>query len=119
MKKATVGKAYDIEPLFINNDTVKNVKKRVLIGSKLGAPNFVMRLFTVAPNGNSPKHSHHWEHEIFILKGKANVFNGEEYQVVEAGNYIFVPGNVEHQLINIGEDDLEFICVIPNSADEE
>jgi len=118
-KKVVVEKSNNVTPQIINNETVKNVEKRILIGSHLDAPNFVMRLFTVKKDGHSPKHSHHWEHEVFIVKGKAEVFNGEEYVQAEEGSFVFVPPNVEHQFKNVGNGDLQFICVIPNSADEE
>jgi quercetin dioxygenase-like cupin family protein len=118
-KKVVVEKYSNVTPQILNNDKVKNVEKRILIGSKLEAPNFVMRLFTVKKDGHSPKHSHHWEHEVFIVKGKAGVFNGEEYVEAEEGSFVFVPPHVEHQFKNVGDGDLQFICVIPNSADEE
>ncbi|MGY4686753.1 cupin domain-containing protein [Petrotoga sp. DB-2] len=119
-KSAIIGKAKEVKPLIINNETAKDVEKRILIGkSNYGAPNFVMRLFTVKPGGYSPRHSHRWEHEIFIVKGKAEVYDGEKYNSVEAGSFIYVPGGIEHQLKNAGDEELEFICVIPTSADEE
>ncbi|MBL5980988.1 cupin [Petrotoga sp. HWH.PT.55.6.1] len=119
-EKAIIGKAKEVKPLIINNEMTKDVEKRILIGkSNYGAPNFVMRLFTVKPGGYSPKHSHRWEHEIFIVKGKAEVYDGEKYNTVEAGSFVYVPGGIEHQLKNAGDEDLEFICVIPTSADEE
>lgn len=119
-KRAIIGKAKEVKPLIINNEMTKDVEKRILIGkSNYGAPNFVMRLFTVKPGGYSPRHSHRWEHEIFIVKGKAEVYDGEKYNIVEAGSFIFVPGGIEHQLKNAGDEELEFICVIPTSADEE
>jgi len=119
-EKAIIGKAKEVKPLIINNEMAKNVEKRILIGkSNYGAPNFVMRLFTVKPGGYSPKHSHRWEHEIFIVKGKAEVYDGKKYNTVEAGSFVYVPGGIEHQLRNAGDEDLEFICVIPTSADEE
>lgn len=119
-KSAIIGKAKEVKPLIINNEMAKDVEKRILIGkSNYGAPNFVMRLFTVKPGGYSPRHSHRWEHEIFIVKGKAEVYDGEKYNSVEAGSFIYVPGGIEHQLKNAGDEELEFICVIPTSADEE
>jgi len=119
-KRAIIGIAKEVKPLRINNEITKDVEKRILIGkSNYGAPNFVMRLFTVKPGGYSPKHSHRWEHEIFIVKGKAEVYDGEKYNIVEAGSFVYVPGGIEHQLKNAGDEELEFICVIPTSADEE
>ena len=43
---------------------------RWLITKETGAENFAMRLFEMAAGGNSPLHSHNWEHEVFILDGE-------------------------------------------------
>jgi quercetin dioxygenase-like cupin family protein len=39
----------------------------------MGAPNFVMRLFEIDPDGYSPFHTHAWEHEVFVLEGEGTV----------------------------------------------
>jgi quercetin dioxygenase-like cupin family protein len=119
MEKVIVGNYREIEPQIINNEIVKNVEKRILIGSKMGAPNFVMRLFIVKPGGNSPRHTHFWEHEVYILKGEGEVFNGTVYEKINEGSYVFVPPNVEHQFKNTSDEDLHFLCIIPRTADEE
>lgn len=120
MKKAYIGKAMDVKPITYDDGgkTVKGAHKRVLIGNNLDAPNFVMRLFTLEKDGFSPKHSHDWEHEVFVLKGKLEVFNGEEYIIAEEGDFVFVPPNVEHQFKNISDGESQFICVIPKSGGE-
>ena len=46
-----VGKAHEVKPQLIDNEKVKKVQKRVLIGKSKGAKNFVMRLFTVEEGG--------------------------------------------------------------------
>jgi hypothetical protein len=38
---------------------------RWLISKETGAENFAMRLFEMEAGGNSPLHSHNWEHELF------------------------------------------------------
>ena len=50
---------------------------RWLITKEMGAPNFVMRLFEMEPNGYSPLHAHAWEHEVFVLEGEGIVFDGK------------------------------------------
>jgi quercetin dioxygenase-like cupin family protein len=44
----------DIEALEI----MEGVKKRVIIGDKEGAPNFIMRIFDLDPGKSSPFHDH-------------------------------------------------------------
>ena len=117
--KILIGKALEVEPQLFDNEKVKSVAKRVLIGKAQGASNFVMRLFTVGEGGYSPHHSHPWEHEVFILAGEAGVVTDQGEVKAQAGSYVFVPSGVKHQFKNTGKGDLEFLCVIPSSADEE
>ncbi|CCU86052.1 MULTISPECIES: cupin domain-containing protein [Mesotoga] len=118
-ERILVGKALDVEPQFFDNENVKSVTKRVLIGKKKGATNFVMRLFTVGEGGYSPHHSHPWEHEVFIISGEAAIVTDQGVINAGKGSYVFVPSGVKHQFRNTGNGDLEFLCVIPSSADEE
>lgn len=77
-----------------------------------------MRIFTVAQGGFSPRHSHDWEHEIFVHSGKGQVFKQGEWQPVEAGTAIFIHGGEEHQMKNAGDEDFVFVCVIPSGVAE-
>ncbi|OAA30067.1 cupin [Kosmotoga arenicorallina S304] len=113
-----IGKSLEIKPQKFDNKEIKGVEKRVLIGKNLGAPNFVMRLFTVAPGGHSPKHSHDWEHEVYILSGTATVVTPDGDRIAETGSFVYVPGNVVHQFRNDSKEALKFICVIPEYAEE-
>lgn len=89
-------------------------KVRWLITKKLGAPNFAMRVFDIAPNGYSPLHSHPWEHEVFILRGNGQLFDGSNGFPFKAGDVVFVPPNERHQFKNSGDKTLRFICLIPH-----
>ncbi len=92
----------------------KDVIKRVLIGEKEGAPNFVMRVFTIKPGGNSPIHSHSWEHEIFVYAGEGVLKTKNEEIPIKAGNFVYVPPNAKHGFVNTSnEKDLILICVVP------
>lgn len=106
-----LGQAFD-------GDIVKNVTGRVVIGKDDGAPNFCMRVFTVGAGGFTPRHSHEWEHEIFVHAGKGQVFRDGDWVEVEAGSVIFIPGNEEHQLRNAGDEDFTFVCLIPKGVAE-
>ena len=50
---------------------------RWLVGEAEGAPNFAMRQFEVAVGGHTPKHSHPYEHEVFVLEGRGVVLEGD------------------------------------------
>lgn len=85
-----------------------------LIAKTDGAPNFAMRLFEIKQGGNTPLHTHPFEHEVYILEGKGIfVCEGKEYEF-KKDFCIFVPGDKMHQFRNTGENSLKFLCCVPN-----
>ena len=89
------------------------VMQRTLIGPEQGAPNFVMRLFELAP-GTSPRyHSHSWEHEVFVLSGRGIVRSESGDTEIAEGSVAFIEPNEPHGLANSGDEPLRFICLIP------
>lgn len=107
-----------IEPRVFDTAPAKGVTGRVLVGKGDGATNFCMRLFELAPDGHSPRHSHPWEHEIFFHAGQGEVFGDGRWTPVSAGYTAFVPGDSEHQIRNTGDTPLVFVCVIPSGPPE-
>lgn len=89
---------------------------RWLVDEQQGAPNFAMRQYEVAPGGYTPKHSHPYEHEVFVLEGTGLVVEGDVEHPLQAGDFVFVvPGEV-HQFRNSGSGPLKFLCLVPNSS---
>jgi quercetin dioxygenase-like cupin family protein len=91
----------------------RKLKVRWLITKETGAKNFAMRLFEMEPGGNSPLHTHSWEHEVFILEGEGVAVSGKEETKFKAGDAIFIPPNEKHQLKNSSEKPVKFLCLIP------
>jgi len=89
------------------------VRVRWLITKEMGANNFAMRLFEIEPEGNSPLHTHPWEHEVFVLEGEGVVFDGDKYTSFKANDVVFVPSDERHQFKNTGRKLLKFLCLIP------
>ena len=98
---------------LIEDPAAAGVTKRVAIGPDDGAPNFVMRVFTVEPGGHTPKHRHPFEHEVFFYAGKGEVFYEGETHPVGPGFVAFVPADTLHQFVNTGSEPLVFVCVVP------
>ena len=86
---------------------------RELITAREGAPTFAMRLFEVAPGGSTPRHSHAWEHEVFVLDGEGQVMSPEGPAAIKGGDAVFVPPNEEHQFANTSRQPIRFLCLIP------
>jgi quercetin dioxygenase-like cupin family protein len=89
---------------------------RQLLGTADGTPTFAMRQFEVAPGGYTPRHSHDYEHEVFVLEGDGLVFEGDNQHKLSAGDVVFVKPNEVHQFRNTGDKAMKFLCLIPNSA---
>ncbi|MDI6769513.1 MAG: cupin domain-containing protein [Anaerolineales bacterium] len=81
-------------------------------------PNFAMRRFVMQPGGGMPEHTNTVEHEQYVLRGCANIGIGGGVYSVKAGDVVFIPEGVPHWYQNVGEEDFEFLCTIPNKPDE-
>jgi quercetin dioxygenase-like cupin family protein len=89
---------------------------RWLVSESDGAPTFAMRQFEVAAGGFTPRHSHPYEHEVFVLEGSGVVFEGDRQHLLQAGDVVLVQPDEIHQFKNTGPGPLKFLCLIPNSA---
>ncbi len=89
---------------------------RQLVNEKDGAPTFAMRQFTVAPGGFTPRHVHAYEHEVFVLEGRGEVWEGDVPHPLRPGDVVLVKPEEVHQFRNTGDQPLKFLCLIPNSA---
>ena len=105
----------------VNQDSVegsspegtKGVVFKQLVAKDLGAPNFYMRLFDVAPGGNTPKHAHEWEHEVYVVKGSGVIVLADREEPLAEGDAVLVTPNELHQFVNDSESVMRMICVIP------
>ncbi len=113
-----ISKYKKVTPKIFDDEVVKGVKARVIIGKNEKANNFCMRVFEISEGGYTPKHSHSWEHEIFVHEGKGVIFKDGNWEDIESGSYVFIPGEEEHQLKNTSKSPLIFICVIPSGVPE-
>jgi len=92
---------------------IVGVMKRVLIGPKEGAPTFAVRLFSVAPGGHTPAHAHPYEHGVIVLRGQGEVLGKEGSTPIGPGTVVFVRPNEFHGFKNTGQEELEFLCIVP------
>ena len=100
------------EPVTAGTGTTR----QVLIGPQEG-PNFAMRRFIMKPGGGIPRHSNTVEHEQYVLRGRARVGVGDEVMRVKEGDVLIIPAGTPHWYEVEGNDDFEFICVVPNHPD--
>ncbi len=94
-----------------------NTTIRWLIDERIGAKNFAMRYFVIKKGGNTPLHTHDWEHEIFVIKGEGYLSDGRNKIKISQGDAIFIEPNELHQIVNEESESLEVICLIPIKKD--
>ncbi|GAG46133.1 unnamed protein product, partial [marine sediment metagenome] len=94
----------------------QNVHVRWLISDEDGAPNFCMRRFELAQDGSTPRHSHPWEHEVYILEGEGSVLCKGSWKAFRPGDVIYIPGEEEHSFRADRGCEVAFLCLIPKEG---
>lgn len=111
-KRTTANEIWHWEGVEIEGYT-QGATRQVLIGEKDGAPNFVLRYFSLPPHGLSNLDYHEHDHGVVVMSGHARVMLGDRYEEIEAGDVVYIPGWEKHQFENLGDDPFTFLCVIP------
>ena len=78
--------------------------------SPIQAANFAIGQVTLEPQGGQvPWHNQEQEEVYFVLEGTGEMCLGPERQVLEAGQAVYIPPGVFHQLTNIGDVPLRML----------
>jgi quercetin dioxygenase-like cupin family protein len=102
------------EATLLDGSPVPNVFVRWLVDKNDGAKNYAMRRFEIKAGGEVPLHSHPEDHEIYVLQGKGKFINDQGKEESGApGDVFYIPPLEKHTIINVGNDDFVFLCVIP------
>lgn len=97
----------------VKMDGVQGATMAVMVGREDGAPNFALRQFEIEPGGNTPKHSHDYEHEVYIVGGQGEVLLEGSYRPIKGGDVIYVPADEVHQFRASSDEALRFLCIVP------
>jgi len=89
------------------------VTENWLIGKNEGAQNFALRYYRVEANGFTRRENHPYDHGIVILHGRGEALIGSEKQPFSQGDMLYIPPDVEHQMVNTGDGAMGFLCIIP------
>lgn len=104
----------EVEEEIVTATNSVNTKIRWLITKDDGATSFAMRRFVIEPSGSIGLHGHPEDHEIYILRGKARIYNDSGQEVIaQAHDVLYVPPEEKHGYENPYNEPFEFICVIP------
>lgn len=108
----------EVEAREVTRAGSSGVTIRWLIAEADGAQRFAMRRFEIASQGRIGLHSHAEEHEIYVLSGKARIYDDRGFEAVAGpGDALYVPPYVTHGYDNIGDGVFTFLCVVPLNID--
>ena len=84
--------------------------------SPIQATHFAIGNVTLDPKGGQvPWHCQEQEEVYFILEGTAEMCLGQERQTLAAGQAVYIPSGVFHQVTNLGEKPLRMLyCYGPS-----
>jgi mannose-6-phosphate isomerase-like protein (cupin superfamily) len=86
--------------------------------SPIQATNFAIGNVTLEPNGGQvPWHNQDQEEIYFIIEGTGEMCLGDERTVMQAGQAVYIPHKVFHQLTNIGDTPLRMLYCYGPSGD--
>ncbi|MFP3928143.1 MAG: cupin domain-containing protein [Desulfobacteraceae bacterium] len=103
---------------FADSSGFQGVTKRIVIGPEDGSDEVVLRYFSVEPGGKSPYHSHDFPHLVKVESGQGVLTDqsGREHPL-KRGDYVFVGPNETHSFSNAGEEQFDFICIVPRRGE--
>jgi mannose-6-phosphate isomerase-like protein (cupin superfamily) len=78
--------------------------------SPIQATNFSVGHVTLEPHGGQvPWHNQEQEEVYFIMEGRGEMCLGEERRELSAGQAVYIPSRVFHQLTNTGDSPMRMI----------
>jgi len=93
----------------------KDVCRQLVLSQADGCPTFSFRVFTIAPGGHTPYHTHACEHLNYVISGAGCLVEegGEEHELGE-GDFALVLPEEKHQYRNVSADEpFRMICAVP------
>lgn len=92
------------------------VTMRRVISEVDGAEASVMDVFEIASKGQTPYHTHSWEHQVFVITGRGWCQDGTGRHEFRDGDVIYVKPGEPHAFGNSGPVPVKLVCVIPKAA---
>ena len=105
----------DFDAQEVHDEGAVGAKIRWVITEADGSENYALRVIEVEAGGNTPHHTHWFEHQNYIIEGEGTVTINDKVHAIKAGDVVFVPGDVPHQYRNTGDGPLKFLCGIPQA----
>jgi quercetin dioxygenase-like cupin family protein len=104
-----------VEVSGVKTEGANGAWKQLPLGSSDGTPVYSFRVFTLDPLGNTPYHSHPFEHMNYIIEGEGELMDeaGNRHPLRQ-GDFAFVKSGEKHQYRNASSDKIfKMICGVP------
>jgi quercetin dioxygenase-like cupin family protein len=101
----------------VNVEGASGVRKAGLISGVDGSPTAAMRLFELDAGGNTPYHTHDWEHVVYVLEGRGTLRSESGEAEFASGDALLTDPGERHSFLNTGAKRLRFLCVVPLRGD--
>ncbi len=112
------GNISDVKSNDVTFGRSHDVKIRWLV-TKDDVKDYAVRKFTVKPGGLISHHYHKYVETLVILNGTCRICVENKKMDLKNGDFIFVDSMEKHEIINPGNIDLEFLCIINYPEDME
>lgn len=99
----------DIPEFELNREGMCGVKVKYLLHAGFGAK-LQVRIFTVEVGGHTAMEKHAHSHQVFVLEGEGIIKSKNVEKRIKAGDFIYIGSWEYHQIINVGNRPLKFLC---------
>lgn len=105
----------EVEVVRVQTEGAHGAWKQLPLGSSDGTPVYSFRVFTLDPHGNTPYHSHPFEHMNYVIEGEGELIDeAGKSHILKGGDFAFVKPDEKHQYRNTSSEKIfKMICGVP------
>lgn len=105
----------DVPAAPVQMDGAAKVTKQLPVGAADGSPHFSFRVFSMAPGGHTPYHTHEAEHVNYIIEGEGELVREDGSTIaLKAGDFALVLPHEKHRYRNTSATaHMRMICAVP------
>lgn len=94
---------------------ISGIAHTTLAGEEEGLSKLSVWQQSVAPGAATPPHRHDCEEVVICSGGTGELRLGEQAAQFSRNMTVVIPANVEHQIVNVGDEALQFVAVFSMS----
>jgi quercetin dioxygenase-like cupin family protein len=119
MNEVLVSHESDVDPETWSDPLRGRVVFRTLVGDSSQQTDLTAGVAELQPDGWLGRHRHVPAEIYHVLTGEGLLVVAGEEHLVSAGATVYIPGNGEHEIRNIGDSVLRFFYVLDAGAMED